>query len=151
MLRRRREAAHGGKERRPVGCARQRVECTGRLAFPHGVPLQRQHRFVQHRTVTGLTDVERQRVLQPPHTNTVVGYVQWSPGVVAEIFLARRIETFNVKILNIRPRVGEPPSDALVVADDDERNAGDRDTGNIEPWRCRISICGHPHVNFPPR
>ena len=50
----------------------------------------------------------------------------WEPVFAAE--------GFEIEVLDVGAEVGEAPGYVLVVADDDEGEAGDGDAGDVESW-----------------
>ena len=69
----------------------------------------------------------------------------WFPAVLrllpsgGSFVLALSVEFFDDKSSTVGPDVGEAPADALVVSDDDEGNAGQSDSGDIEADGCGLS------------
>ena len=59
------------------------------------------------------------------------------PSIIFVVAFA--IEFFDVEILRVAVERGESPCDVIIVAGDDERNAGERDAGGVEAGRAHIT------------
>ena len=51
-----------------------------------------------------------------------------------------RVERLDVKILNVGAVIGEAPGDVVVVADDDHRRAGKRESLNVPARRREVNL-----------
>ena len=76
--------------------------------------------------------LEDQRLVASADTNLVAPDLQRHPLIADSIALPRRIELLDEKILHVGSGIRQSPTDPRVVANDDEGNAGDRDTGNVQ-------------------
>src|SRR5688572_28903817 len=135
---------------RPARGARQPVECCRRVAFQYRMPSQCEHGFTELRRQSRITwvrllpicrthdgpvarraHVEDDRLIAAAHANLVSSRLERHPFVTETVSLSRWVELLDKKILHIRSDVRESPAEPLVVADNDERNAGNCHSGYV--------------------
>ena len=77
--------------------------------------------------------------------NRLLPMLRINPSLCSFV-LALRIELLDEVVLHRRPDVGESPADALVVADNHERNSRQRNAGHIEIAAGRFQVRLKPEV-----
>ncbi len=80
------------------------------------------------------------RLSLPSHSDFFSFFLEGHPLIAIQVHRARRIELFQEKVLNIGSRVGHSPGHRLVMAEDDEGNAGDGDADGIETGTAEMHL-----------
>ena len=151
ILRRHVPVAQGGAEfvevLRPVdveggaqygrGLERRPAQADGhRGALGDGRPLgQRLQFFVgvgEHRPVACLAHADRHRGPTGDEEHLLAGVHRLPLAVDVVQVGVVRVDPFQVKVLHVRPGIGHAPGDAVVVADDDRRQADEGEPDDIQ-------------------
>jgi hypothetical protein len=105
----------------------------------------RAEKRVEQRAVLGGLDVEDD-ILAAAHVDDFAIDDERMPCFVGAFVVALAVEFFNVQILRVAVERGKSPSHVLIVAGDDEREAGERDACGVEAGR--VEVCHVPGVGL---
>ncbi|MNL15489.1 hypothetical protein D3C87_1364770 [compost metagenome] len=154
VLLRRVEVAHRRQEGVPVARGGQlQAAFEGLVVRAQRGPLERHHvlgaqrlggngqrlgHVGQHRAVARGPDGQG-HVRGPLHADGLGAGLELRPAVRRLVAGGvRRIDPFYIEVLHVRRGIGETPGNARVMAEHDQRNAGQRGAGHIEPRRLHL-------------
>ncbi len=120
------------RERVERGIVEGPLESDGRIA--------RGEKRIQQRAVRGGLDVEDD-IFAAANVNDFVIDGERLPCASMPFVVALAVELFDVEVLHVAVERGESPGHVLVVAGDDERKAGQRDSGGVEAGRAQDRPC----------